>query len=194
MTMQTDRPIEHTQFATTNRPLGWVLDFGRGDRRRELDLEAPYQRGDVWGHTRRRNLIRSMLLGIPIPSLVINDRFSARFREAGYTQDRNWAYAVVDGKQRVTTWLMFAADEYAVPASWFESEDIDQDEDTDDGRYVRYSGLSERQQRNFDTMPIGVAEGRFNTLAGEQLVFDLVNFGGVSQGESDDKPALPTAR
>lgn len=191
ITMQTQAPIEHIQVATTNRPLGWILDFGRGDRRRELEMDQPYQRGDVWGLTRRRNLIRSMLLGIPIPSLVVNDRFGARFREPGYEQDRNWAYAIVDGKQRATTWLMFANDEFAVPASWFAADEIEQTEDTADGPYVRYSGISRRMQRHFETLPIGVAEGRFKTLAAERMVFELVNFGGVPQGQTDDDLALP---
>jgi hypothetical protein len=194
MTMQTERPIEHIQVATTNRPLSWILQFGRDDHRRELDMDQPYQRGDVWGLTRRRNLIRSMLLGIPIPSLVVNDRFGAKFREAGYDQDRCWSYAIVDGKQRATTWLMFAADEFAVPASWFEPEEIEQAEDTDDGPYVRHSGLSKRMQRMFDTLPIGVAEGRFKTLDAERMVFDLVNFGGVAQGETDVDLVAPEAR
>jgi hypothetical protein len=193
MTMQTARPIEHIQVSTMTRPLGWILDFARPDHRRHLDMDQPYQRGDVWGLTRRRNLIRSMLLGVPIPSLVVNDRFSARFREPGYDQDRNWAYALVDGKQRATTWLMFVADEFSVPASWF-AEGVLRGEDTDDGPYVRHSGLSESMQRMFDTMPIGVAEGRFKTLEAERYIFDLVNFGGVAQGESDDDLVVPEAR
>jgi hypothetical protein len=185
MSMQTERPLDHIQVATTNRPLGWVLQFGRDDHATELDMEQPYQRGDVWGLTRRRNLIRSMLLGVPIPSLVINDRFGAKFTEPGYDRARCWSYAVVDGKQRATTWLMFAADEFAVPASWFESEEIVQTEETDDGLYVRYGGISRRMQRHFETLPIGVCEGRFKTLAAERMVFELVNFGGVPQGQSD---------
>lgn len=185
--LQTVAPIEHIQVSTSNRPLSWILFFGEGkESATELDMDQPYQRGDVWGVTRRRNLIRSVLLGVPIPSMVVNDRFSARFSEPGYSRDQNWAYAIVDGKQRATTYLMFARDDFAVPASWFEADAVEQAEDTADGPYVRYSGLDRRTQRRFESSPIGVAEGRFKTLAEEQMIFDLVNFGGVPQGESDE--------
>jgi hypothetical protein len=187
VSMQTEQPIEHIQVSTSNRPLSWILYFGDGEgAATELDMDQPYQRGDVWGVVRRRNLIRSILLGVPIPSMVVNDRFSARFTEPGYSQDRNWSYAIVDGKQRATTYLMFARDEFTVPASWFDSDSVVSAEETDDGPYVRYSGLDRRTQRRIESTPIGVAEGRFKTLEAEQMIFDLVNFGGVPQGESDN--------
>lgn len=191
MTMQTDHPIQHTQMSTMNRPLDWLLYFGQGRENASLDMDQPYQRGDVWGLTRRRNLIRSMLLGIPIPSLVINDRFSARFKEPGYSQDREWSYAIVDGKQRVTTFLMFARDEFAVPASWYKAADVIRTEDTEDGPYVRFSGLSESERRGFESLPLGTTEGKFSSLAAEEFIFDLVNFGGVAQGDTDADVTAP---
>lgn len=193
MSMQTERPIDRIPMSTMNRPLYWLIHYGTDRDNVYLDMDQPYQRGHVWGLTRRRNLIRSLLQGVPIPSLIVNDRFGARFRERGYDQDRNWSYAIVDGKQRVTTVLMFVRDEFAVPASWYQPDDVLVTEDTDDGPYVRYSGLSTPEQRGFETIAIGVAEGKFASLAQERFIFDMVNFGGVTQGQSDDDATAPTA-
>lgn len=178
--LQTDGPLPEIRMHNTNRPVSWLI-FGAG----EFDTDQPYQRGDVWGDTRRRNLIRWLIMGIPIPSIIINDRFTAGFRHPGYDQDRLWANAVVDGKQRTKSIVGFGRDEFAIPASWLPADRIVTTEETQDGPYVRFSGLSTPGQRFFSNIPIGVCEGHFKTMEGERLVFDLVNFGGVAQGDSD---------
>ena len=43
-----------------------------------------------------------------------------------------------------------------------------------------------KYQRGFRNAPMPVAEGQFKTLDQEGELFDLVNFGGVTQGEVDD--------
>lgn len=192
MTMQTSQPIQHIRMSTLNRQVYWLMHFEeKTDGGVGLEMDQPYQRGHVWGLTRRRNLIRSMLLGVPIPSLVINNRFRAKFSEPGYSRDRNWAYSIVDGKQRITTILMFIRGEFSVPASWFSPADVIQTEDTEDGPYVRWGGLSEDERRGFDTLPLGTTEGEFASLAEEEFVFNLVNYGGIAQGETDDDLAAP---
>lgn len=193
MTMQTAIPIKHISMTTLNRQVYWLITFSERGGDVPLEVNQPYQRGHVWGLTRRRNLIRSMLLGVPIPSLVINNRFKAKFHEPGYSQDRNWAYSIVDGKQRVTTILMFTRGEFAVPASWYRPADVHQVEDTDDGAYVRWDGLSEAERRNFDSLPLGTTEGQFRSLAEEEFIFNLVNFGGIPQGDTDDDLVTPGA-
>jgi len=55
----------------------------------ELDLAPPWQRGDVWQPNKKKNLIKSLLVGIPLPSLII-------FNE------KNGTSSVLDGKQRLT--------------------------------------------------------------------------------------------
>jgi len=131
-----------------------------------MDLNPPYQRGDVWGQIRQRNLIRSILVGIPIPSIIINDRFSA-----------NWGneIAVIDGKQRITAILRFMDGELEVPAEWFGL----------DCGMTTFPALELRRQRGFKNIPIPVCEGRLESLESEREVFELVNFGGVPQGMTD---------
>lgn len=147
--------------------------FTQDDLRPHLDLNAPYQRGLVWGVTRKRNLIRSLLSGIPVPSIVINDR-SVRFE--GWDAERDPFYVVVDGKQRITALRDFVDGKFSVPGHWF---DVDADE-------VRFTELDKPAQRKFMHRPIAVSEAKLATLDEERDMFDLINFGGVPQGEIDE--------
>jgi hypothetical protein len=158
--------LERFRLSQTARPMDV---FAHWKREGHLELSPPYQRGDVWGMIRRRNLIRSIMMGIPIPSIIINDRFSA-----------NWGneIAVIDGKQRITTILMFLEGRLKVPAAWF---GIDGDE-------ITYPELPIARQRGLKITPIPLCEGQLRTIEEEREVFELVNFGGVPQGESDSLP------
>ena len=157
--------LKRLSLSQTNRPVDvfsyWVNEG-------YLELNPPYQRGDVWGQIRQRNLIRSLMIGIPIPSIIVNDRFAANWGEE---------IAIIDGKQRITAILRFLDSELHVPAVWFGfagSGDIS------------YKFLSLAQQRRFRNIPMSVCEGRLESLGAEQEVFELVNFGGVPQGQSDN--------
>lgn len=130
-----------------------------------LDLSPPYQRGDVWGPTRQGNLIKSFVIGIPIPSFIINDRFGAGWGEK---------YTVIDGKQRITTFLNFLDGKLTVEGSLFGLKGE-----------VSFNDLPPAYQRSFKSNPVQVAEGALKSLEEEKEVFELVNFGGVPQGETD---------
>ena len=168
--------IRQYRINNTSRPTEFFLDRVSGDSR--LDMDQPYQRGVVWGRKRKRNLIKSILMGVPIPAIVLNNRFDAKFSEPGYDQERNWAYAVVDGKQRITAIQQFATNQFEVPYEWF----------YDDGahEWVWWHTLGLREQRGFRNTPLPVAEGQFSNLELERELFDLINFGGLAQGERDD--------
>lgn len=157
--------LKRLELDQTNRPLDVVRHWADSDA---LLLSPPYQRGDVWGPVRRVNLIRSVLLGIPIPSIIVNDRFKAE-----WTNDVQ--YAVIDGKQRITTLLMFLGSQFAIPGEWLGTSGP-----------KRFNELEIVNQRRIRNQPIAFSEGCLPTLEEEQLVFDLVNFGGVAQGESDN--------
>lgn len=192
-TLQTASPIVELQVEHTARALGWFKMLIAGDET-ELDIDQPYQRGDVWGDQRRRLLILSLMQGVPIGTIVTNDRFAAGFFHPEYGQDghgrmtpsRNWATAIIDGKQRVTTIAMWLRGELAVPASWFPESEIVRTVDTNDGPYVRLTDLADRQRRFFGNRPVAVVSAKVKTLAAEREIFDLINFGGVEQGESDE--------
>ena len=75
--------------------------------------------------------------------------------------------------------------ELTVPASWFPASEILCQEDTIDGPHVRLNGLEVRQGRRFRSTPVSVVEAKVRTLDAERMIFDLINFGGVPQGETD---------
>lgn len=163
-----DRRLSRLPLAATNRPIDVIKHWRKSGY---LLLDAPYQRGVVWGKKRQRNLIRSLCLGVPIPAIIVNDRFNARWKgEDGH------AIAVIDGKQRCTAILRFLDNELDVPGEWFGLEGP-----------VLLRDLPEAEQRGFRmTITMPFAEGTLSTIGQEQEVFDLINFGGLQQGESDD--------
>lgn len=159
--------LSRLSLSATNRPLDVIRHWAdTGD----LLLSPPYQRGDVWGPTRRQNLIRSILLGVPIPCIIVNDRLGA-----GWAGEKGSAFAVIDGKQRITTILDFLENRLLVPGSWFGTADEE----------LCFSMLPMAKQRGLRCLPIPFAEGRLPTIEMEEEVFNLVNFGGVPQGQSD---------
>jgi len=155
--------MKRLQLHQTNRPCDVILHWYESG---VLLLDAPYQRGDVWGPIRQRNLIRSILMGIPVPSVIINDR--------GGNWGDDYNYAVIDGKQRLTAILRFLTSELLVPGEWF-----------DMSGEVMFCELPIVRQRGLRHTPIPFSEGRLATLEDEREVFELVNFGGVPQGETD---------
>lgn len=92
------------ELRNMNRPIETLQYWSERDSAQELLLDPPYQRGDVWGVERRRNLIRSILLGLPIGALIFNDRFSAEWKGP---KAESLKMAVIDGRQRITTLLLF---------------------------------------------------------------------------------------
>jgi len=162
--MNTPKPLERLRLSQTNRPVDVIIHWHRENA---MELNPPYQRGDVWGEVRQANLIKSILINVPIPSIIINDRFSAGW-------DDNLSCVVIDGKQRITALLKFLLGQLSVPAEWFGRE----------GR-VSFLDLTEVEQRRFKQSPIAFSEGYLGSLKDEEEVFNLVNYGGVPQGESD---------
>jgi hypothetical protein len=176
MTLQTSAPIERISAQPRSYTLThYVFHAGNG----KLDLDAPYQRGHVWGLARRRNLMRSVLMGLPFGSITVNNRLKA-------TRYLDTTQAVVDGKQRITTLLMWVRDEFACPASWFPPEDVLVTEETPDGPYVRCSGLRHGATR-FENTQVPTLEAELDFIEQEQDLFDLINFGGVPQGARDEE-------
>lgn len=161
------KPLERLRLSQTNRPIDTLLYW---KKEQQLNLSPPYQRGDVWGYRRRQNLIRSILLGVPIPSIIINDRFAANWKD-------DESIAVIDGKQRITTVLDFLNDNLEVPAEWFGA--------SGPAGLVVFSDLTLARQRYIRQFPLPFTEGQLGSLEAEEEVFDLVNFGGLPQGETD---------
>jgi len=147
--------------------------YEREDNRDRWVLDAPYQRGRLWTEEQSRNLIKSLLQGIPIGIIFVNNR--GRFEASDY---------VVDGKQRIGAIRDFVAGRLAVPSEWFEKLDLESTSEM-----VSYKDLSRRGQRHFDSCSVATAESKLPDLKGEAELYLLVNFGGVAQTEIDRERA-----
>lgn len=180
MTYQTSEPVKRLPVNISAR--AWV---GLVDQLRSGDMtyDTPYQRGDVWTTGQRVLLIYSILSGTPIPALIIAERPASAWY--GPDGSRMPIYAVIDGKQRLTTVEMFRDNRLAVPASWFAAERIEKTEDTGDGPYVRWEGLTATARRFFGNRPAATAEGPVETIAEEAAIYLRVNGGGTPQSAED---------
>jgi hypothetical protein len=110
-------------------------------------------------------------MGLSIGALTFSERKYPEWR------------VCVDGKQRLLTIRHFLIDAVPVPAEWFPPEHIASQ--ALEGMVV-YSGLTVVGQRVFDRQALATtntAQGL--TLADEELLFELINYGGVPQGEKD---------
>lgn len=67
----------------------------------ELVINPTYQRDDVWSVADARDLIKSILRGIPLPAIILYEQELERNNEV------NNVYQIVDGKQRLTSILRF---------------------------------------------------------------------------------------
>lgn len=194
MSRQTDTPLQHANLNATNRS---ARELARMVEQGYMTLDLPYQRGAVWTEDQKIALVRSWLTGVPIPAIIVNDRASAWWTDTASYDPRSLGpnYAVVDGKQRVLCAIAWFAGNLAVPASWFESEHVNATEDTDDGPYVRYMGLTvigQRLMSNRAMLPM--AQGTLPTVRQEAETYLLVNGGGTPQADADIANAARIAR
>ena len=60
----------------------------------KLDIDPIYQRDFVWKDPACRKLINSILMGVPLPSVILYE-------------DKDGTYQIIDGKQRITSILRF---------------------------------------------------------------------------------------
>jgi hypothetical protein len=149
-------------------------------------LDPPYQRGDVWTVEQRVNLVRSLLLGVPVAAIVLNRRGSniAWARNEG-DPGEVW-YACIDGKQRLTTMHMWWSGHLAIPAVWLEDRMVADGA----GRLVQCHDLSDIGRRYMDNrFIIPVAEAMLGSLAEEAEVYGLINSAGTAQTAEDLKRA-----
>src|SRR5688572_2935664 len=67
-------------------------------RRGNIQLNPGFQRRDAWTDERKSGFVESLMLGLPIPQLVLAEHGTERGK-----------YIVIDGKQRLLTLRRFSA-------------------------------------------------------------------------------------
>ncbi|WP_439681519.1 DUF262 domain-containing protein [Embleya sp. MST-111070] len=195
MTRQTSSPLAHLSLAASARQASEMASSFRHSF--GLDLDPPYQRGRVWTTDQKIALIRSWLTGTPTGVVILNDRTTFDWKEANGndpTENGGAMYACIDGQQRISTAYEWFDGELAVPASWFDSRDVTTTAATDDGPYVRYTGLSAPRQRQFKNRAhLQVAVAAVPTVEEEAAIYLLVNGGGTPQNDTDMENAARVA-
>ncbi len=135
---------------------GELINLYKND---ELIIRPEYQRLFRWSETQKTALIESILLSIPIPPIFV-------------AEDKNGVWELVDGLQRVSTFISFFGDlkgdgweinhqEKDVNSSVEEGEEIDEEngEATEDEKTINKWSLQEGglvqslQGFNVDTLP-----------------------------------------
>ena len=179
MTRQTRAPL--TRLPTT-ASLWSVEEYTSRIRRGEMLIDPPYQRGPAWSDQQRIDLMRSWLQGVPVPAVVLNERMGPAWRRADPRMHVN--YAVVDGRQRLETALAWQAGQLAIPASWLPADWIRTTDDTDDGPYLRVTGLH-NPRRVGRLMDLPCVRAQVSTVAAEAALYLLVNGAGTPQSTVD---------
>ncbi len=193
MTRQTTAPLVHLGLSASNRQASEIARSFRDAF--GLDLNPPYQRGRVWTTDQKIALIRSWLTGVPTGVVILNDRSTEEWLNANGRDETAPMYACIDGQQRITTAYEWFGNELAVPASWFAAGDVIATEDTDDGPYVRQSGLALPRRRLFaNRAHLQVAEACVATVQEEAAIYLLVNGGGTPQTDADMDNAARVAQ
>jgi hypothetical protein len=172
MTRQTAAPLSRVPMNTYNRRAD---DLAQAVTNGQIDLNPPYQRGPVWTADQRIAFVRSLLSGIPIPTLVLNAR----------GVDSPIWLACIDGKQRLLATAAWFAGDVPVPASWFPTGMVAAPVETDDGLYVTFLGLTERGQALASRAVLPIGEAMLSTVEEEAAVYLLVNGGGTPQTDAD---------
>lgn len=145
--------VEKLERRQTPQTIAWFRDL---HKRGLLDLDPPYQRRSVWNQKYREFFIETVLLHYPAPPIFLHEDISS---------DGSTRYAVVDGKQRLTTIFDFAEDLFPVAG-----DSIIQ---RHQGKY--FSQLDDETKRSFWTYqtPVeflpAVDEGLLNNI------FDRIN-------------------
>lgn len=191
MTRQTAQPLQHMSLQATNRT---AADLVHALQRGDLVVDTPYQRGDVWTEDQRIGLINSWMLGLPVPAIITNNRATPGFIRRNPGSELGPVYAVIDGRQRMVTAIKWFTGDLAVPATWFKPDHIEATEDTEDGPYVRFTGLTVVGQRfSSSRAQLPMCEAAVYTIKEEAAIYVLVNGGGTPQTAADMDRAAQVA-
>jgi hypothetical protein len=165
----------------------------------DLVFDAPYQRESVWDDEARVDLIRSILMGLPIGAVITSTTPQHTHR-------------VIDGRQRLETIRGFVRGAFGVPRNWFHPAQLAAPGGT--SPTVTFDDLNAAGRRKFTNLGFaslefdaytqmfqddgGAWQRRERTedeaIAAEAEVYLLVNFGGVPQTDGDYLRATAVAR
>lgn len=108
---ETDRDHSAGDFHAAVGAKDWTVETLVSQmRKRRIDLDPAFQRRSAWLRNRKSQLIESIILGFPIPQIVLAEN-----------RDSPGTYFVIDGKQRLLALRQFFADSSDSKDTTFES-------------------------------------------------------------------------
>jgi uncharacterized protein DUF262 len=98
-------------------------------QRRNVELNPRFQRRNAWQPKRKSLFIESLILGLPIPQLILAE-----------DKNRRGAFIVIDGKQRLLSLRQFAAEEGDKDFARLKLVDLDERSDLNGLSYTDLKG------------------------------------------------------
>lgn len=188
MTLQTSAPLDRISVNAYSKPVGEMVRLVNDGH---LDLAPAYQRPSVWTPTQRRLLLRSYLIGLPVPAIIVNGRY-VTWRQSEMAAHGSFLSAVVDGKQRLETLVQWMNGDLSIPASWLPADEVVHAIETDDGPYVTIEGLAS-PFRYGQMWLLPMVEAQLRSVAEEATMYGIVNTGGTPQSAEDIAAAAKVA-
>lgn len=95
-------PLERGELAQFNQAVLWGTDWTVETvlaqiGRENIEINPQFQRRDAWSKATKSRFIESVILGLPIPQVVLAEKVDERGR-----------YIILDGKQRLLSLMQFA--------------------------------------------------------------------------------------
>lgn len=148
-----------------------IPNFGHGESGIEL---ASFQRGFVWRRAQMDRFIESLLLGFPIPGIML-------------VQQTDKRYLVLDGQQRLRTLQAFYS-------GIFDKKEFALENVADDFKGLTYKTLLPEQRRTLDNTFIQATivrtDGSAESLESIYQVFERLNSGGTQLTPHEIRIAL----
>jgi hypothetical protein len=100
---ENENDIHYNDISIFSQAVLWSTDWTTETilnqlKRGNIELNPKFQRRDAWTEVRKSSFIESIILGLPIPQIILAER-----------KDKKGSYIVIDGKQRLLSIRQFCA-------------------------------------------------------------------------------------
>ncbi len=124
-------------FNSSEQTVGWFKDrYIEGT----LSIRPPYQRKPIWSAKQKCYLVESILLGLPVPEIYIQQSISGEGKST---------YAIVDGQQRIRSVLQFVGSEIDPTESEQNKFPLDRLKPDSQWKNKTFGELSDEEKRRF---------------------------------------------
>ena len=144
--------------------------------KKNIDLDPAFQRRDAWNDKMRSSFIESILLGVPIPQIVLAER----------NTEKGSSYIVLDGKQRLTSVMKFRQ-----ASSDYESFKLGQLDVLKNLNGKTYNTLPDKERNQFDNRTIRAVVIRgWTSESTLYTIFLRLNVGSLTLSPQELRKAL----